>query len=258
MTTNWSLILNIVLLAVVVVAITRLMRANRNARCEHAPLEKKEPRLSPQSPSDAPTQSSMAQEDIIGIRKITPVSEENAPLSPEASQQPSVRTDAEVKRPSKITPVQSPQPNPEHHSKQFLMVLSAQDGQQFAGYELLQTILAAGLRFGEGQLFHRHERPNGQGPILCSLAAATQSGTFDLQNMGAVSLKGLCVFMKTAGNPELDEMRFDAMIHTAKYLADELNAAWLDETGQPISLTLINAYRAHMGIAEETMLDSIA
>jgi cell division protein ZipA len=57
-----------------------------------------------------------------------------------------------------------------------MMFLSAKENRQFAGYELLQTVLASGLRFGEGQLFHRHQFSNGQGPVMCSLAAATASG----------------------------------------------------------------------------------
>lgn len=111
------------------------------------------------------------------------------------------------------------------------------------GYELLQTLLAAGLRFGEGQLFHRHLQLNGQGPVLCSVAAATPSGTFDLQNMGAFSASGLCIFMQASGNPTIDQERFSIMVDTARQLSDDLDTLLLDDKRQPISETSLARYR---------------
>ena len=98
----------------------------------------------------------------------------------------------------------------------LMMFLLAKEKRQFAGYELLQTVLASGLRFGEGNLFHRHQFPNGQGPVLCSLAAATPSGTFDLQNIGAFSIRGLCLFMYTSKNSTIDRERLKCDVRNSK------------------------------------------
>src|SRR3546814_532492 len=127
--------------------------------------------------------------------------------------------------------------------KSLMMFLLAKENRQLAGYELLQTVLAAGLRFGEGNLFHRHQYTNGQGPVLCSLAAATVRGVFDLQNIGAFSVRGLCLFMQSSGNPTIDAERLTIMYETAKQLRDGLDTHLLDEYKQPLSEASVARYR---------------
>jgi len=119
---------------------------------------------------------------------------------------------------------------PDKNPQILVIFLLAKANRQLAGYELLQTILAAGLRFGEGHLFHRHQFPNGQGPVLCSLATATPGGVFDLQNIGAFSVHGLCLFMQTSGNITIDLERLSIMVDTAKQLSEGLDTHMLDET----------------------------
>ena len=138
------------------------------------------------------------------------------------------------------------------------MFLLAKENRQLAGYELLQTVLAAGLRFGEGQLFHRHQYSNGQGPVLCSLAAATASGVFDLQNIGAFSVRGLCLFMQSSGNPTIDAERFAIMLETAKQLSDGLDTFLLDEQRQPLTEASIARYQSLLNINEPYELPALA
>lgn len=118
----------------------------------------------------------------------------------------------------------------------------AKENRQFAGYELLQTVLASGLRFGEGHLFHRHQFANGQGPVLCSLAAATATGVFDLQNIGAFSVRGLCLFMHASNNPNIDAERFSIMVDTARQLSEGLDAYLLDDQRKPLTEERITRY----------------
>jgi cell division protein ZipA len=131
-----------------------------------------------------------------------------------------------------------------------MMFLLAKENRQLAGYELLQTVLAAGLRFGEGHLFHRHQSPNGQGPVLCSLAAATPSGIFDLQNIGAFSVHGLCLFMEASGNPTIDAERFAIMLDTAKQLSEGLDTYLLDDHRKPLSDASIQRYYRVLNLGE--------
>jgi cell division protein ZipA len=131
-----------------------------------------------------------------------------------------------------------------------MMFLLAKENRQLAGYELLQTVLAAGLRFGEGHLFHRHQSPNGQGPVLCSLAAATPTGVFDLQNIGAFSVHGLCLFMHASGNPTLDAERFAIMLDTAKQLSEGLDTHLLDDQRKPLSDASIQRYYRLLNLGE--------
>jgi cell division protein ZipA len=135
----------------------------------------------------------------------------------------------------------------------LMMFLLAKGNRQLAGYELLQAVLAAGLRFGEGQLFHRHQHTNGQGPILCSLAAATDEGVFDLQNIGAFSVRGLCLYMHQSGNSGIDAERFDIMLDTAKTLSEDLDAYLLDDRRKPLSDGSIQRYHQRLNLIEEAV-----
>lgn len=118
----------------------------------------------------------------------------------------------------------------------------AKDNKQFAGYELLQALLSAGMRFGEMKIFHRHKESNGQGPILFSLASITEPGTFDIHNMGAFIGSGLSFFMQLSGSPTIDSDRFDLMLDTAKQLTEDLDGRLLDDRYQPFSEKRLMTY----------------
>lgn len=243
MQANWSLILNVLLLIVVVVAIGRLMKARRQSL-----------KTTSYQPSLGPVESKSF-DDIIAVRKVnqdesTPSTLPSEPrLDPEESIKinPSSSTSKEVKVKSVKLAPQHAKEEPvasNEGGKSVMMFLLAKENRQLAGYELLQTVLAAGLRFGEGQLFHRHQQTNGQGPVLCSLAAATPTGVFDLQNIGAFSVRGLCLFMQTSGNSTIDSERFAIMHDTAKQLSEGLDTYLLDEQRRPLTEeSLVRYYR---------------
>jgi len=223
--TNWSVMLNVLLLAGVVFAIVRMIQMKRRAS---APRPRRfEPAL---TPSAAPEFS----DDIIAVRKIKSEPEVQAELILELT----AATTSEIK--------------PIAGAPTLLVVfLLAKEKRKLMGYELLQTILATGLRFGEGQLFHRHQFANGQGPVICSLATATADGTFDLQNMGALSVHGLCMFMETSNNPGIDLERFSIMMNTAKQLSEGLDTHLLDDERNPWSETSFERYRRKFQVTEE-------
>jgi cell division protein ZipA len=174
------------------------------------------------------------------------------------SQQSSFRTSASAQsideEPASLSVEPKPRRAATHQApadKMVVMFLLAKENRQFVGYELLQTLLASGLRFGEGYLFHRHQLPNGQGPIIFSLASATASGIFDLQNIGAFSARGLCLFMQTSGNASIDLERFNILYETARQLSEGLDAHLLDEKREPLTKEgLIRYQRALGGVLE--------
>ena len=139
-------------------------------------------------------------------------------------------------------------PSPVIDGGTVMMFLSAKGNRQLAGYELWQTVLAAGFRFGEGQLFHRHQLSNGQGPVMCSLAAATPDGVFDLQNIGAFVVRGLCLFMYASGNPTIDAERFEIMLDTARHLSEGLDTHLLDSRRQPLTDASIAQYHQQLNL----------
>ncbi|KTD79208.1 cell division protein ZipA C-terminal FtsZ-binding domain-containing protein [Legionella waltersii] len=251
MQANWSIILNVLLLIGVLVAIGRLMKTRKQS-LNH---DRYQP-LNGSSESNL-FDSQGYNDDIIAVRKVSrdlsldfEVEEEQEPLlsnKPQVKQaQPQLIPQEE---PISVKPVRQVYTNYDVPST-IMFFLLAKDNRQFAGYELLQTVLSAGLRFGDGHLFHRHQFANGQGPVLCSLAAATATGVFDLQNIGAFSVRGLCLFMQTSKNPGIDTERFSVMLETARQLSEGLDAHLLDEQRKPLTQERIGYYQHILGVEQ--------
>ncbi len=133
-------------------------------------------------------------------------------------------------------------------SKKILFLLKANQETYFAGYELLQILLAAGLRFGQGQLFHRHQQVHGAGDICFSLAAATSTGTFDLQNISNLKMRGLYLFMQLTADADWNKLCFELMTDTAKKLAKDLQANLLDDNNMLLDEAGLNRYRQNIEI----------
>ncbi|WP_454783070.1 cell division protein ZipA C-terminal FtsZ-binding domain-containing protein [Legionella sp. WA2022007384] len=253
MQANWSLILNVLLLIGVIVAIGRLMKARRQSLSP----ERYQPNLgSPERSSDS-TQN--YNDDIIAVRKVNATAMESkievdkdlqlkkTATKPSQPRLMPMDDEDDIKLKIEIEPKPTPKIDVEtkgqtDNQPTLMMFLLAKENRQFAGYELLQTVLAAGLRFGEGQLFHRHQFSNGQGPVLCSLAAATTTGVFDLQNIGAFSVRGLCLYMHSSKNPGIDMERFTVMLETARQLSEGLDAHLLDDQRKPLTEDRIARY----------------
>lgn len=253
MQSNWSLILNVLLLVGVIVAIGRLMKARGR-------------KFSPESYQFAngagnanPFAETSFNDDIISVRKVNDdgffTMDDEPVIAPAASYQESAPIQepiAEVNKQPTLRGFSAETIDPEdrpqgvgaktNYQHSLMIFIVAKEHRQFAGYELLQTVLACGLRFGEGNLFYRHQFANGQGPVLCGLAAATSSGTFDMQNIGAFSVRGLCLFMHVSNNPTIDNERFSIMLETAKQLSEGLDAILLDDERKPLSNERLKRY----------------
>jgi cell division protein ZipA len=252
MQANWSLILNVLLLIGVVAAIARLMKARKQSLSS----DRYQPSLgkAEKSAYEAPAYN----DDIIAVRKVNRDNLLDIEIEPEL--EPELHA---LKKPTQKTaqPKLIPESEPLVELKQeakkaeaaestVMMFLLAKENRQFAGYELLQTVLASGLRFGDGHLFHRHQFANGQGPVLCSLAAATSSGVFDLQNIGAFSVRGLCLFMHASKNPSIDKERFSIMLETARQLSEGMDAHLLDAQRKPLTEERIARYYQLLNIEQ--------
>lgn len=224
MQANWSLVLNVLFLVGVVIAIARMLKVRRKS------MRKRQDR-----PSIGQVPERIADE-IIAVRKVAVSPPEELPVVHTTAQsKPTLEPLRERVADSHFTRDCEQEP--------FLMMfLLAKENRQLAGYELLQTVLSAGLRFGEGHLFHRHQFPNGQGPVLFSLAAATPSGVFDMQNIGAFNVHGLCLFMQASGNPTIDAERFTLLLDTGRQLSEGLDTHLLDERRQPLTDDSIQRY----------------
>jgi len=127
---------------------------------------------------------------------------------------------------------------------QNIIVLNvfAKPNQEFIGYELLQALLTAGLRFGEMNIFHRHQEMSGRGPIIFSLLSATEPGTFNMQHMGSYSCSGLSLFMQLTGDEE-QLNHLEIILNTARQLADDLDGLVLDDKREEITANKIAQLR---------------
>jgi cell division protein ZipA len=120
----------------------------------------------------------------------------------------------------------------------IILNVMAREGQRMAGNALLEVLLDCGMRYGDMQIFHFHQQENGEGPILFSLANMVVPGTFDLSAMDNFATPGVSLFLTlpVAGS---SMQAFEAMLHTAQSLCENLGAELKDEnrsvmTGQTI------------------------
>lgn len=244
MQANWSLILNILLLIGVVIAIGCLVKTRRQSfKPRYQPTLEREQQYG---------------DDIIAVRQVSCNVQGTQGDLGEITIRP-------ISTATKVTEIKSEvKKEPEKEQKQkvlfqqkdcsyeeepsLMMFLLAKENRNIVGYELLQSVLSVGFRFGEGHLFHRHQHVNGQGPILFSLAAATERGVFDLQNMGTFKARGLCLYMHISGNTTIDADRFSIMLTTAKQLSEHLDTHLLDERKQPLSDVSLARYNRLLSV----------
>lgn len=124
----------------------------------------------------------------------------------------------------------------------LILYVMAKDGKQFAGYELAQAVAESNLCFGDMNIFHRHQFPDGSGDVWFSVASATKPGTFDISKLTEMRCLGLSLFMQVRGN-ENDRERFELMLKTANQLAEGLDGLLLDEDRKPLTESTIYRYR---------------
>jgi len=124
----------------------------------------------------------------------------------------------------------------------IVLQLNAFSGKPYMGYELHQALLSSGLRFGEMNIFHRYD-DSGKGNVLFSLAAATPSGAFAIEDMGAFKCGGLLIFMRLDAKQKKLMSSFDLMLDTARQLTEELGGEIYDDLQQSINAEVIKRLR---------------
>lgn len=127
--------------------------------------------------------------------------------------------------------------------------------QLMQGRKLLELLLQYGLRFGDMQIFHRHEHPAGQGDILFSMAQAVEPGTFNIETLERDLIPGVSFFMSLPGVKST--LSYDLMIDTARRLAQELQADLLDSQSQPLTTAVLEQWRAEVVAYERQQLQSL-
>lgn len=118
----------------------------------------------------------------------------------------------------------------------------SRDPHGFGGPALLQNILESGLRFGEMDIFHRHESMAGNGEVLFSMANAVKPGTFDLDDIDHFTTPAVSFFLGLPG-PRHPKQAFDVMVAAARKLSQELNGELKDDQRSVLTAQTIEHYR---------------
>lgn len=139
------------------------------------------------------------------------------------------------------------QPPPQPHSQGgqddiLVLHLMAQKGKVFEGEKLLEQFLDHGLRYGAMRIFHRHETPDGAGPVHFSVASAVNPGVFDLNLMDQFTTPGITFIMPLEGLEKPLES-FDTLINTAVSLCRKLDGELKDDTRSAFTKQTIEHYR---------------
>jgi cell division protein ZipA len=124
----------------------------------------------------------------------------------------------------------------------FTLFVKAPGGVPFRGPILLGALAAAKLEFGDMQIFHRVELVDGQEKILFSVANIREPGIFDLSAMENFTSEGVVLFMQVPGTVDA-VLAFDAMVESARILADNLNARVCDATHSQLTHQAVSHMR---------------
>jgi cell division protein ZipA len=135
----------------------------------------------------------------------------------------------------------------------FILYVVAQAEEGFAGTDILETLLACDLRFGDMDFFHRHERASGRGPIEFSVANMMKPGVFDIDNMEPLQTRGLMFFVTLPGPADMLKA-FDYMYETAKVVAKSLGGDIQDETRSMITRQSLEHMRQQIRELERRLL----
>lgn len=125
------------------------------------------------------------------------------------------------------------------------LYLMASDNCVYGGYELLQSLLSVGLRYGKQRIFHRHAHKDGRGNVLFHCASALAPGTFDLTKMGAFTTKGFCFFF-SADAVEDPLAAFDCLLETLDQLIEDLGGRVLDDQRVLLTKERVAQYRQRL------------
>jgi cell division protein ZipA len=164
-------------------------------------------------------------------------------LSDSDYQPPVEEESLEVEEPAVIAEPVSSEPPPKKREAQpeaptaeppkapdevLIINVMARRGEVFAGPELLEAMVNNGLRYGDMDIFHRHESEDGRGKILFSTANMVVPGTFDLSSMDEFTSPGISMFLSLPISAD-SLATYNLMADTAYGIAEALGGELKDE-----------------------------
>lgn len=126
-------------------------------------------------------------------------------------------------------------------SEVLILYVLVPEQQQIGGQELLSVLTMLGFKYGDMDIFHRHQDSAGSGEVLFSLANMFNPGTFDIERMDELSTRGLSLFMTLPG-PGEPLQNFNLMNNAAKKLAEEFGGQVLDGQRSVLTVQTVRHY----------------
>lgn len=136
-----------------------------------------------------------------------------------------------VAEPEPVRPPPRRRPSGPAPDRIVTLYLLARDNHMISGADLLQAAIKTGLEFGDLDIFHR--LAEGSDRPVFSVANAVKPGFFDRNAWNTFETDALALFMALPG-PLLALDGWDAMLATAKRLAEILNAELQDDEHEPL------------------------
>lgn len=133
----------------------------------------------------------------------------------------------------------------------------ARPNDDISGNDLLRALLSVGLRFGDMNIFHRHEQLTGKGAVLFSAVNVVEPGTFDLNHMEDFKTPGICMFLRLPG-PKRSLHAFEQLVESARKIGNMLGADLKDEHHSVLTPQTIEHYRQRVLEFERKMLSQRA
>ncbi|WP_429064138.1 cell division protein ZipA [Aeromonas bestiarum] len=131
----------------------------------------------------------------------------------------------------------------------YVINLMARPGHDLQGATLLASLMALSFKFGEMDIFHRHEDLNGKGEVLFSMINMVKPGTFNPYRMEQFDTPGVSLFMQLPLRSNA-AFAFEHMLQAADQLASDLDAMLTDMDRSPLSDETIARYRHELAAYE--------
>ncbi|MYM62105.1 cell division protein ZipA [Pseudomaricurvus sp. HS19] len=164
----------------------------------------------------------------------------------------SPRVVREAARPEEYPEPEEPTAESDAEEVIIINVMSVGD-ERFQGQDLLEVVLRSGMRFGDMQIFHRHEHEDGEGSLLFSMVNMVVPGTFDLAAMDEFETPGVSLFM-TLPMQSSSMDAFNLMVDTAKAIASNLGGELKDEQRSVMTMQTIEHCRQRIRDFERKQL----
>ena len=215
----------------------------------HRSRPQREPMMQPLD--DEPlVEPAYAQAPTFGAREPAPQQQARYAQPAPAYEEPDYDDEPAYEEPVQVAePVQEQPPVEKIWQDVYVINLMARPGHDLQGATLLSSLLALGFKFGEMDIFHRHEDLNGKGEVLFSMINMVKPGTFNPYRMEQFSTPGVSLFMQLPLRSNA-AFAFEHMLQAADQLASDLDAMLTDASRSPLSDDDIARYRHELAAYE--------